>query len=265
MNLSERAMKIIRLIYGITVTLMLLLTAVLFTSAARGINALGASPYTYASIGAAFGKIAVPVYLTLATVVAGGIFFTFFMPDGKRRLLPPKDYEAQLRRAYRFADMTAASPDLKKKIRLEHIIRKGLLIANCTYFALGVLLTLLGAINPETYAEGVSSQELTSSVLRVVYAALIFIAPAALMACLRIAVNAISAEYELNLVKKLPKRKPTADTSAECVYKKRIRLGIRLAVLAVGAVFVILGVLNGGMQSVLEKAVKICTECIGLG
>ena len=30
-------------------------------------------------------------------------------------------------------------------------------------------------------------------------------------------------------------------------------------------VFIILGVMNGSMKDVLVKAIKICTECVGLG
>ena len=41
--------------------------------------------------------------------------------------------------------------------------------------------------------------------------------------------------------------------------------GVRLAVLIVAIVFIILGVMNGGMADVLGKAINICTECIGLG
>ena len=40
---------------------------------------------------------------------------------------------------------------------------------------------------------------------------------------------------------------------------------VRIGLLIVAAVFVMLGVLNGGMADVLGKAVRICTECIGLG
>lgn len=36
-------------------------------------------------------------------------------------------------------------------------------------------------------------------------------------------------------------------------------------ILALAIVFIILGIFNGGMADVLGKAVKICTECIGLG
>ena len=39
----------------------------------------------------------------------------------------------------------------------------------------------------------------------------------------------------------------------------------RVALLCLGVVFVIVGVFNGGMKDVFAKAIKICTECIGLG
>lgn len=40
---------------------------------------------------------------------------------------------------------------------------------------------------------------------------------------------------------------------------------IRMIVLILAVVFIIAGIYNGSMQDVLYKAIKICTECIGLG
>ena len=40
---------------------------------------------------------------------------------------------------------------------------------------------------------------------------------------------------------------------------------VRLLLLAVAVVFIVLGVMNGGLRDVLVKAINICTECIGLG
>ena len=48
-------------------------------------------------------------------------------------------------------------------------------------------------------------------------------------------------------------------------YKPALILGARVAVCAVGILFIVLGAMNGGMNDVLGKAIKICTECIGLG
>lgn len=40
---------------------------------------------------------------------------------------------------------------------------------------------------------------------------------------------------------------------------------IRIAVLTAALCLIILGAFNGSMRDVLDKAVRICTECIGLG
>ena len=40
---------------------------------------------------------------------------------------------------------------------------------------------------------------------------------------------------------------------------------VRAALLAAAAVLIVAGILNGSAGDVLDKAVKICAECIGLG
>ena len=39
----------------------------------------------------------------------------------------------------------------------------------------------------------------------------------------------------------------------------------RAAVLALAVAFIVLGILNGGLEDVLTKANAICMECVGLG
>lgn len=40
---------------------------------------------------------------------------------------------------------------------------------------------------------------------------------------------------------------------------------VRWVLMAAAIVFVIMGIQNGSMEDVLVKAIKICTECVGLG
>ena len=56
-------------------------------------------------------------------------------------------------------------------------------------------------------------------------------------------------------------KKTTAARSAS-VFGKWLVRGV---ILIVGLLFIVLGILNGGAEDVLGKAVRICTECIGLG
>lgn len=55
----------------------------------------------------------------------------------------------------------------------------------------------------------------------------------------------------------------------ETLKTKRARryalLGTRISLSVLSVVFIVVGILNGGIVSVLEKAIAICRECIGLG
>ena len=46
---------------------------------------------------------------------------------------------------------------------------------------------------------------------------------------------------------------------------ERLTRSVRIIVLGAAVVFIVLGALNGGARDMLYKAVKICTECVGLG
>ena len=47
--------------------------------------------------------------------------------------------------------------------------------------------------------------------------------------------------------------------------KEEQRVLLRRILMAAAIVFIIMGILNGGMKDVLVKAIRVCTECIGLG
>jgi hypothetical protein len=60
--------------------------------------------------------------------------------------------------------------------------------------------------------------------------------------------------------------KPTATASPRIYKNEGLKRNLLTALFAVVAVvFIIVGAFNGGMGDVLAKAIKICTECIGLG
>ena len=59
------------------------------------------------------------------------------------------------------------------------------------------------------------------------------------------------------------KAAPTLHSTPEAAVRRRILL--RRVLMAAAVVFIILGVMNGSMKDVLVKAIKICTECVGLG
>lgn len=48
-------------------------------------------------------------------------------------------------------------------------------------------------------------------------------------------------------------------------WNKWLLWGVRAVIAVIAVVFIIVGIVNGGMADVLYKAIRICTECIGLG
>lgn len=70
-----------------------------------------------------------------------------------------------------------------------------------------------------------------------------------------------SREKECRLLQGISREMP-----APCNDKKPVSIAvIRIAILSAALLFIVLGAMNGGLQDMLSKAIKICTECIGLG
>ncbi len=128
---------------------------------------------------------------------------------------------------------------------------------------------LLVALNGELY----SLERLNGSIISICVVVLP-LAAVALGAWVAVSLLCMrSEERELALLRKAAASPAKANVGEAVANKpspleeKRevIIFGARVAVLLTAVVFIIVGVLNGGMNDVLAKAVKICTECIGLG
>ena len=71
-----------------------------------------------------------------------------------------------------------------------------------------------------------------------------------------------SAEREAEILKSVPK---TAENRVDAKRRGFPVNAVRWALLAAAIAFIALGVMNGDPRSVMAKAIRICTECIGLG
>ena len=288
MKISERAGKILRLTMSIATLVMLVVSAVLFVISSISINATGTSPYTYASIGAAFRKIAIPVYITIALVIASGIVFTFIAPVEKGRVKAMKDGLHRLSLLYRNRGIKTperptntlknmldrinsiyvyggdADDDVVKTVKFERTLRSGMKLANVLLFVAGVVTALvIGIFNKSLYLDGNSYQALTQSVVNVVVLVVICLAPAMVFAIVRFFIDKTSVVREYAAVEKLPRTR--GEKALETQSSFNILNGVRIAIIAIALRLIWLGIFNGGMEDVVQKAIKICTECIGLG
>lgn len=55
------------------------------------------------------------------------------------------------------------------------------------------------------------------------------------------------------------------ERTCNCAPKNTLIFPVRIFLMTIALLFIVLGALNGGMQDMMNKAIKICTECIGLG
>jgi uncharacterized membrane protein (DUF485 family) len=83
----------------------------------------------------------------------------------------------------------------------------------------------------------------------------------------RIYLCELSAKHQLELMKESIKKHgaPKVQKAENTEKDKKAIMVARYSVLGIALVLVVLGIFNGGIADVLAKAVKICTECIGLG
>ena len=275
MKLNDKVKSRVHLIYGITLSVMLAVLGVLFICSCYSIYKSGSSPFTRESIGEAFSRIAIPTYLTVAVVIGGGIL-SVVLPKEEPRLVAFRSSWIVLSKLSGKLDLNKLDGELKEKIEKERKLRRLLDNINVALLTFSAIAPLFYVLNPANFpaVSGEYNAEISHGML--VYLA--FLAPLAIYEVVYVILFDLSCKREIELTKVGIKEAGVSHVEYEChdcvmcrvsAYlkknKKPILLGIRIALVCYAIVFIVLGIANGGMADVLNKAVNICTECIGLG
>ena len=254
--------KNIRLISGVVLSAMLIITGVLLMSACVNIYNIGDRPFTPENISAAFAKISVPVWLTVGAVIVGGVI-TLIIPAEKKKPRAIKDKRITLSLLMNKLNTEACSEEALMKIEKERRLCKILRICALLLCIASALPALIYSLNFAHFGADYNGS---------VILAFIWILPCTLIAmgiCIaQVYLENASIERQLATAKAALAEAQgnfSASVSKERPTDEKIITGIRIAVAAVALIFVVAGILNGGMVDVLAKAVNICTECIGLG
>lgn len=270
MKLTEKGRERLLRILGALSLLLIAITGVAFIASSVWINAQGGSPYTYESIGHAFRTVSPLVWVTLALVAVTGIL-SLLLPIEEGKLRPMRDSLARLQRVRRERDASAIDSHdaalIERDLRTSHI----LVYTLTALLTVGVTVTLIYTLDLSNYTD-----EYNASVARAAVLAALSLLPSIILAVVLSFRLTDSADRELAILSKMPK---IGVSGGACQEKNGIShafsslfadgsrslLITRCVLVAVSLVFITLGIFNGGMRDVLEKAVKICTECIGLG
>lgn len=221
-------------------------------NAAENLDANGVhlqSVYRMEDVTARLRRCAVPL-IGYAVLVAGTcILHLICTPPDKTHHALTAEHRLRLMKA-RIAELPA---DAAREEHARRLIRGGALVL----ILICAVISLVYLLNGNHFTSWDLEQVMGSMMLHVapmvLLAFLVAIAASFLCHC--------SIERELTLLKGLPLGQKTPSAAPA---KHPLPL-IRVLLYAVAVVFIVLGVMNGGLRDVLVKAINICTECIGLG
>lgn len=274
-NISEKNKKRIRIGYGILISLMLLLVAALFISSCYSIYKSGQSPFTRESISVAFSGIAVWVYITISLVIVGA-GLAILLPEKEKKLKGERSLSVLVRKFADRVDIDKLDSGLKESINKERKARSIMRYVRIALIFLSATLPLIFLLNPANFPA--VSGEYNAEILHGMLLYLAFLSPMIVYEVVYTVLCDLSLGREYEHLKKAiaengiseitPEPATSAVGKAIAFVKgneKPITLGVRIAFVGCAIVFIIIGIYNGGMADVLNKAIKICTECIGLG
>jgi hypothetical protein len=258
----------IHLIYGILLSVLILAVGVCFALSCISIYQSGASPFTRESISTHFARIAIPTYICIAGVIGGAVLSLALPVDGVK-VKSRRDPEDALHKLSARLDLTTCDESTAASIRMERRWRCRVTVILTVLAGVTLLPALMWCVNPAHFSIENLSEDIKTAALFILPCAAVSLGLLTGERLLRHAsVARETATVKAALVAMKGTAKPTEKANPD--KKKwssdpRFVWGVRGAILVVGVVFIVLGVCNGGMADVLGKAIRICTECIGLG
>ncbi len=281
--LTDKSKRLICLILGILLSLIVAVLGVMFAVSCYSLyNGAVSQPYTYESIGRAFGKIDLAVYILTGLGLAVSLSL-FLISPSKEKLKAKKNEKTVTERLSGRVDLSVADKSKAEKILKERELRRILGIVNVILFVIEAFIPLFYILDPKNFPA--ESGQINNEVLRgmIVYCA--FLLPLLVYEFVYASLTALSYKREGELLKEIIREggartiKSVDDTDFRETKKapfekiksffangeKEITLGVRIALFGCAVLFIVIGIFNGGMKDVLIKAINICAECIGLG
>ena len=215
----------------------------------------GDKPYTPESISAEYAKIAVPLWIAIGAVIAG-ILLNVALPLPKNKKKALKDPFVQLRILQKKLPADCNLTGIKRQRELRKVYRTGCAIL-CT-------IAFMPAITVLCNYDLFTVSNLTPALLRTVFALLIGVIVSAVILFILSVIERRSAEREIEWTKIALSEAPKADIKVVNNNENKIKIA-RLILVGAACALIVIGLTQDGFHEVLQKAIRICTECIGLG
>lgn len=254
--MKKEALHKLRTPLRVTLSVSLFVAGICLMAACVGIYRSGDKPFSRESVAAAFGPIAIPVFLCLGLILLSALYELLLpCPTEKKNT---RQTRMLLKRTQDRVDLDLCGSELKDKVLALRADRRLYDRISWTVTAISAVLFLTYGTNPANF----HSTQINGSMVRAMYWLLPCSAVPFGWGCFAGRRNLASMKEELELLKSAPKESRIAPQRPR---DSRKALYIRAAILVIALVCFIGGFFAGGTADVLTKAVNICTECVGLG
>ena len=278
---KEKAIKIAHVVYAVLLIALAVAVGVLFIVNVVDIYDNGAtSPFTVSAIESHFKAIAPAVIAFPCLVVLGFVLHFVFPLETKAQ--KTENISALITLSQK-VNLDKVSEESKKSIVRERYFRLGSSFGSALIWIIALVIILVFTLSATSYQDAKVNEDVKDLALVVFSSSLVAIAVSFGVSIS----NKLSKKRELALLKSAIKEDksvmdgcgksgllPIFDNIFSIINKIKGFMSknetisvwaIRGVFLTLAIVFIALVIVNGGMDDVFAKAVRICTECIGLG
>ncbi|MGM9969592.1 MAG: CD1871A family CXXC motif-containing protein [Anaeroplasma sp.] len=223
----------------------------------------GNDPYTREIVSKYLLQISPIIILWILLIIVCGVYFNIkgsYSYNDKTKIT----YKSKLSLILKKAPILSKDNNdlLSKKIYVERKNRKLVWIITLIVIAISASMGLLYLINKNHF---IASGNNNKQVLNMCFYLLPWILISFGSSIFAIFFSEWSCKKEIELVKGLIKANGKNSIMPEIAYKNKTINIARFIIGFVAIIMIVVGMINGGANDVLQKAVNICTECIGLG
>ncbi len=253
--MNEKKLRLMHTVCGCVISAALIVAAVCLILSAYTIYTSGDSPYTPESIGAEYNKIALPLWIAILAVLAG-IILNIALPMPKIRSKSDKDPFIKLRILQKKLPVGITHDGINRQRSVRKIYR-----AVCSLLC---AISFVPAIIILCDYDSFTVDNLTPALLRVVTALVIGAIVSGILLFVLSIIERKSAEREIEWTKVAISSAEKPDKKVAKNNENKIKI-TRLVLVGVACALIVIGLTQDGFYDVLQKAIRICTECIGLG
>lgn len=253
--MNDKKLRLIHTACGCVISAALIVAAVCLIVSAYTIYNLGDSPYTPESIGAEYAKIAVPLWVAIFAVIAG-ILLNILLPMPKIKSKSDQDPFIKLR----ILQKKLGEGNETVKIKREREFRK-LMRFICAILCLASFIPTVILL---TWFDHFTVDNLTPALLETVQLLLVGVIISGVLLFVLSVIERKSAVREIEQTKLAISSADKSDKNPVKNNENKVKI-VRLILVGIACALIVIGLTQDGFYDVLQKAIRICTECIGLG